>query len=269
MKTLLTHWLLPVISLLLLAPTPGSAQTAPPAPGKVKVKSKGGPNAPEKTKIKIPVTTIYIVRHAEKDTTTDSPDPELSALGRVRASALRQQLAKHLPAALFTTDTRRTRATLAPLAAATKLEPQVYDPARGRDLADKILKEYPGRAVVIVGHSNNVLSLIDDFGAVPPIDQISEKEYEYLFTVRSGVGLMPSVEMGGYGPEARVKAPAKVKEKRGKVAPTKPTPYKAPVPAAAPAPVPAAAPAPSEAPAPAAPAQPTTPPAPAPQPDKQ
>ena len=89
----------------------------------------------------------------------------------------------------------------------------MYDPARGRDLADKILKEFPGRSVVIVGHSNNVLSLIDDFGAVPPIDQIGDKEYEYLFVVRSGEGLMPTVEMRGYGAERKPKAEARAQAK--------------------------------------------------------
>lgn len=213
MKTFLLSWLLPVISCLLLAPPPSSAQTAPAADAKIKVKVKGGPAGADKTKVKIPVTTIYIVRHAEKDSLSDPADPELSALGRVRAAALNQLMAKRLPAALFTTDTKRTRATLAPLAAATKLEPQVYDPARGRDLADKILKEFPGRSVVIVGHSNNVLSLIDDFGAVPPIDQIGDKEYEYLFVVRSGEGLMPTVEMRGYGAERKPKAEARAQAK--------------------------------------------------------
>lgn len=260
MKTILIHWLHPAFWLLLLAPALswGQATPAPAAGPKIKVKVKGEKSAAEKVKVKIPITTVYIVRHAEKDSLSTPTDPELSGLGRVRAVALSELLAKHKPAALFTTETRRTRATLAPLAAATKLTPQVYDPTRGRDLADKIIQDFPGRSVVIVGHSNNVLSLIDDFGAVPPVDQIGEKEYEYLFTVRTGKGLMPTVEMAGYGPEIRVKAPAKVKEKRGKVAPTKPVPYKAPAPAAAPA----AMPAPSEAPAPTSP--PTSP-----QPDKQ
>ena len=77
----------------------------------------------KKTKMKIKplVTTVYIVRHAEKDTLSKTDDPELSAEGRARAQALSQLLAKRHPAALFTTDTKRTRATLALLAAATKL----------------------------------------------------------------------------------------------------------------------------------------------------
>lgn len=149
------------------------------------------------------VTTVYIIRHAEKDSTTDRADPTLSALGQTRALALRKTLLGHHPVALFTTETKRTRATLAPLAEALKLEPQVYDPRRGRDMTDRILKEYAGKSVVIVGHSNNVLSLIDDFGATPPVEEVGENDYEYLFTVRLVEGTMPTVDMRGYGPERR------------------------------------------------------------------
>lgn len=159
-----------------------------------------------KSKAKPIVTTVYIVRHAEKDSTSDRADPMLSPLGLIRALALRKTLVGHHPAALFTTETKRTRATLAPLAEALKLEPQVYDPRRGRDLTDRILKEYAGKSVVIVGHSNNVLSLIDDFGATPPVEEVGENDYEYLFTVRLEEGTMPTVDMRGYGPERRQSA---------------------------------------------------------------
>ena len=183
-----------------LAATIGTA--AAQAPTKVKVKTKPV------------VTTVYIVRHAEKDTTSNPADPTLSALGQARALALRQLLVRRQPAALFTTNTIRTRATLAPLAEALKVEPQEYDPRRGRDLADRINKEYAGKSVVIVGHSNTVLSLIDDFGLVPPVDEIGENDYEYLFTVRLAEGTMPTVDMSGYGaerPRVRTKTKTKIK----------------------------------------------------------
>lgn len=174
-----------------------------------------------KSKIKPLITTVYIVRHAEKDTTVaGNPDPELSAEGRARAQALSQTLAKRQPAALFTTDTKRTRATLAPLAAALKLEPQTYDPKRGRDLADLVLKDYAGKSVVIVGHSNTVLSLIDDFGGIPPVDEIKDYEYDYLFTVRVAEGMQPTVETRGYGAERREPVASrmqKAKEKEMKI----------------------------------------------------
>ena len=194
MKTHVLQYLLWLV--VGLAAMVGSA--AAQAPIKVKIKSKPV------------VTTVYIVRHAEKDSTSNPADPTLSALGQVRAQALRQLLVRRQPAALFTTNTTRARATLAPLAEALKVEPQEYDPRRGRDLADRILKEYPGKTVVIVGHSNTVLSLIDDFGLVPPVDEIGENDYEYLFTVRLVEGMMPTVDMRGYGAE-RLRASAKIK----------------------------------------------------------
>jgi phosphohistidine phosphatase SixA len=157
----------------------------------------------QKNKTKPPVTVIYLVRHAEKDETTSPTDPALSAVGQVRALDLRQLLARHHPVALFTTDTKRTRATLAPLAEALQLEPMVYDPHRGRDLVDRIAKEYAGKQVVVVGHSNNLLSLIDDFGATPPVEEIGDDEYEYLFTVRVAEGMMPTVDVRGYGAERK------------------------------------------------------------------
>ena len=170
-----------------------------------------------KVKVKPVVTTVYIVRHAEKDTTVaGNLDPELSAEGRIRAQALSQTLAKRQPAALFTTDTKRTRATLGPLATAVKLEPQTYDPKRGRDLADLILKEYAGKSVVIVGHSNTVLSLIDDFGGIPPVDEIQDYEYDYLFTVRVAPDMQPTVETRGYGAERREPVASRLQKAKDK-----------------------------------------------------
>ena len=198
MKTRVLQYLLWLVTGLTATVGSAAAQAT-----KIKTKAKDKPV----------VTTVYIVRHAEKDSTSDPADPTLSGPGQQRALALRQLLVRRQPAALFTTNTVRARATLAPLAAALKLEPQEYDPRRGRDLADRINKEYVGKSVVIVGHSNTVLSLIDDFGLVPPVDEIGENDYEYLFTIRLVPDVMPTVDVRGYGAErarASVKAKAKV-----------------------------------------------------------
>ena len=175
----------------------GSASAQAPAP------------AAPKAKVKPLVTTVYLVRHAEKDTTGNPPDPALSAVGQVRALALRQTLLKRRPEALFTTDTKRTRATLAPLAEATKLEPQVYDGRRTYLLAERIRKDYAGKSVVVVGHSNTVLPLIEELGGTPPVEEIADSEYDYLFTVRLTEGAMPTVDVRGYGPEGKAKAAGK------------------------------------------------------------
>ena len=207
MNYLLTRFSALCVLLVLLATVASRAQ-APASPQKVKMK------------IKPLITTVFIVRHVEKDTLNKTDDPELSAEGRARAQALSQMLAKRQPAALFTTDTKCARATLGPLAIATKLEPQIYDPKRGRDLADRILKDFAGKSVVIVGHSNTVLSLIDDFGGIPPVDEIRDNEYDYLFTVRVAPGMQPTVETRGYGAERREPVASrlqKAKEKETKI----------------------------------------------------
>jgi broad specificity phosphatase PhoE len=133
---------------------------------------------------KPPVTTVYLVRHGEKDLTPNRADPALTPVGEARALALRDVLAGQHPAALFTTDTRRTRATLAPLAAATQLAPQVYDAKEPAALAQLIRREYAGKTVVVVSHSNRLLGLIEVLGAKPPMAEISEAEYSYLFEVQ-------------------------------------------------------------------------------------
>ena len=188
MFTRVSLWMLAVAVLATVGPV-SSAQ------------AQARPSAKSKTK---PVlTTVYLVRHAEKDSTSDPADPTLSALGQVRAQALRQTLARHRPVALFTTDTKRTRATLAPLAEALKLEPQVYDAKQTTALAVRILKEYKDKPVVVVGHSNTLLPLIESLGGTAPVDAIADNEYDYLFTIRIGGGTLPTVALRAYGPEPK------------------------------------------------------------------
>jgi broad specificity phosphatase PhoE len=158
-------------------------------------------------KAKPVVTTIYLVRHAEKDTV--GSDPALSAVGEVRALALRQQLVKRRPDVLFTTDTKRTRSTLAPLAAATKLEPLVYNPRETTALAQRLRQEFMGKTVVVVGHSNTLLPLIESLGGTPPVEKIADNEFDFLFTVRIVEGALPTVAVQGYGPERRIETAPK------------------------------------------------------------
>jgi phosphohistidine phosphatase SixA len=167
------------------------------------------PAAGPAPKSKPSVTTVYLVRHAEKDLASDPADPGLTAMGEVRAQALSRLLVRRQPAALFTTDTKRTRATVAPLAAATRLEPQVYDAKATTALAVQIRQEYLGKSVVVVGHSNTLLPLITSLGGTPPVEEIGDEDYDYLFTVYIAAGALPTVAVQGYGPERRAAAPIK------------------------------------------------------------
>src|SRR5690242_8447292 len=69
------------------------------------------------------LTTIILVRHAEKNTDPAVKDPELTPAGTARAQALAQMLMKSGVTAIYTTPYARTRSTAAPLATALKLTP--------------------------------------------------------------------------------------------------------------------------------------------------
>ncbi|GAC1369879.1 MAG: hypothetical protein NVSMB30_08010 [Hymenobacter sp.] len=85
----------------------------------------------------------------------------------------------------------------------------MYDPKQPTALALRIRKDYVGKTVVVVGHSNTLLPLIESLGGTPPVEAIGENEYDYLFTVRIAEGTLPTVRVEGYGPEPRLPAAAK------------------------------------------------------------
>ncbi|KAA9339720.1 histidine phosphatase family protein [Hymenobacter busanensis] len=130
-------------------------------------------------------TIVYLVRHGEKDTALDPKDPPLTAAGAQRALALRDSLQRRPVTAIFSTDTKRTRATVQPLAEAKKLDVQTYDakPVGLAALAKQIRTLPRGKAVVVVGHSNTVLETIEALGAPRPVPSIADSEFNYLFEV--------------------------------------------------------------------------------------
>lgn len=146
-----------------------------------------------------PRTVIYLVRHGEKDLTPGLADPPLTPAGEARAQLLARQLAKRHPAALFTTDTRRTRATLAPLAQATGLTPETYSAKEPAGLASHLRQDYAGKTVVVVGHSNTLLPLLTALGVAPLPGEIRDEEYNYLFKVTLREGQPAKLIMSRYG----------------------------------------------------------------------
>jgi len=128
---------------------------------------------------------IYLVRHAETagDRAMDPSDPPLSEAGEARAAALAHALADAELTSILSTDLQRTRATAAPVAAATGLEVQMYDPSDQpamRALLERLGSD--GGRHLIVGHSNTTPALVRMLGG-DPISPISESEYDRLYVV--------------------------------------------------------------------------------------
>lgn len=128
-----------------------------------------------------PATTIYIVRHAEKADT--SSDPELSAAGHARARTLAHVFTDASLDAVFVTDTRRSRQTAAPTAAATGLTPIQYEARDSIALAATIAAAHAGQQVLVIGHSNTLDDIASAFG-ITGLSDLDESQFDRLYVVR-------------------------------------------------------------------------------------
>lgn len=129
-------------------------------------------------------TTVYIVRHAEKDLKNPSDtDPALSLDGQDRAKELATLLMPKRILAVYATPFKRTKLTAEPTAYGHGVKVQTYDPADPAGLASTILRQHKGGGVVIVGHSNTVLELVEAFGIKRPLPALNDDDYDYIFTI--------------------------------------------------------------------------------------
>jgi broad specificity phosphatase PhoE len=127
-------------------------------------------------------TIIYILRHAEKDLSDPkNQDPELSIEGRERAEALAVKLKGIKLDAAFATKYKRTRQTAFYSANNNKLEVQTYDAQDFRGISELVKTRYNGQKVLIVGHSNTVLELLEAFGAQRPLFTLADDDYDFFF----------------------------------------------------------------------------------------
>lgn len=127
-------------------------------------------------------TTIWIVRHGEKDTAlAQKQDPDLSEAGRQRAKDLSKKIGRETPSVIYSTDRKRTRQTVVHFNASGKLV--IYESKALKAMAEKILTENKGATVLVVGHSNTLLETIEALGGKRPVPELTEDDYDYLFKV--------------------------------------------------------------------------------------
>ena len=133
-------------------------------------------------------TTFIFVRHAEK-TTLPTEDPGLSEAGQRRAAELARQLvdADVVPGvgvdAVYSTSYRRSVETAKPVADALNLPVLMYDASDTEAIIKAIVKEYKGKIILVVGHSNTVPEMIANMGASKNVPEISEDEYDNIYLV--------------------------------------------------------------------------------------
>jgi broad specificity phosphatase PhoE len=123
------------------------------------------------------VTTVLLVRHAEKASEAD--DAPLTPEGEARARKLADVVRRAGVTAIYTTDTVRTKGTVQPLADSLKLDPIIY--ADLTWLVNQILSENNGDVVLVVGHSPTVPEIARRLGADFPVRYI--EDFDNLLTV--------------------------------------------------------------------------------------
>lgn len=128
-------------------------------------------------------TVFYVARHAEK-AEAPSGDPPLTAEGRARAQSLAAALAEAPLRAVYSSPTRRTRATAQPAADGRGLAVTDYDPRRPpSETATVLHTRHAGQQVLVVGHSDTVPQLVSTLCACPVLP-LDESEYGDLYEVR-------------------------------------------------------------------------------------
>ena len=140
--------------------------------------------------------TIILVRHAEKADAT-SQDPDLSAEGKQRAERLVKVAGKYKPGAFYSTNYKRTRDTITPLAAKRKKQVEIYDARNPNALVNAIMKSKYKRHIVS-GHSNTIPGLANLIAKKDVFKNLDESEYGVFWVIRIKDGKARKVEVIPY-----------------------------------------------------------------------
>ena len=131
--------------------------------------------------IKNNTTIYYLIRHAEKDRSTNAKDPVLNELGLKRAENW-AKIFKDIPFdEIYSTDYKRTQQTAAPTAKSKGLEVLSYDT---ENLFNEEFKtQTEKQSVLIVGHSNTTPAFVNAIVGKQEYSQINDSDNGKLFIV--------------------------------------------------------------------------------------
>ena len=123
--------------------------------------------------------SIYLVRHAEKN--SDSKNPSLTYCGKLRAKQLASLLSQTNINHVYSTHYQRTMQTAQPLANQQKIAIKNYNPKYLEQLSLKLQQQKQN--TLVVGHSNTTPSLVSLLTKqnIPPL---SEESYQALYQVQ-------------------------------------------------------------------------------------
>jgi len=149
------------------------------------------------------LTTIFLVRHAEKAQDSTS-DPPLTPGGKARAQELAYIL-KYVPLdAVYSTPYKRTQQTALPTAEAHSLQVNSYNLEEEESFLQNILSKHAGGNVLIIGHSNTVPVLANHLSGSTQFPPLDESTYDNIFVVsvpQKGHPVITRLLFGEHTPE--------------------------------------------------------------------
>ena len=134
------------------------------------------------TTFRRPVTTVIVVRHAEKIVDPNNPDVDLSEAGYARAKEIARAFGDAGINAIYATQYKRTQETVQPLSDKTGVPVTIVNSKNTADLLAQIRAQHSGQTIFIAGHNNSVPEIVEALGG-PKYPVIPESEYDNLFIV--------------------------------------------------------------------------------------
>ncbi len=128
------------------------------------------------------MTTIILVRHAEKNIEPANSDPDLTPAGLVRSQELARMFGDAGLKGIYATQYKRTQQTVKPLAEKIGLAVTTVDAKSTAELVKKIRAQHNGEVVFVAGHNNTVPEIIAALGG-PQLPIIPETEFDNLYIV--------------------------------------------------------------------------------------
>lgn len=131
-------------------------------------------------------TTVIFTRYADLED-SGGENPGLSPAGQARAEELARVLADVDVVAgvdaIFATQYRYTQETADPLAHRLNLRVQVVDVNDVDKLLERILKDYKGKVVLVITHTEVLPVLIRELHGSKKVPDIAPNEYDNLYIV--------------------------------------------------------------------------------------
>jgi 2,3-bisphosphoglycerate-dependent phosphoglycerate mutase len=149
-----------------------------------------------------PVTTVIVVRHAEKNIEPTNPDPDLSPAGQARAQELARMFADAGVNAIYATQFKRTQQTVKPLGDRLGLSATVLEAKNTQELIRQILTAHRGQTVFVAGHNNTAPEIVKALGG-GDFPVIPENEFDNMFIVtvyRFGRAKVVKIKYGSVSP---------------------------------------------------------------------